>query len=300
MEAGVRAMSRPATTLLVAVWLSVSVGDAKADAPTADACATASDNAQPLRKAGHLGAAKRQLLVCVNKSCPAMVRDDCVSQLSEIEKAMPTVVFAAMDAEDRDLSAVQVRMDGEPLVDHLDGTSVPVDPGEHTFQFEVAGSVVVSRTVVLREGERDRRVVVSFTAPQRTTVPSARHGEPEAESATSPTLWPAYVAVGVGVLGLAAGVIFTVSAINQNSTLAGECTLPNSGCDPRYQPQLDILHKDQVLAGIGYGVAAVGAGLGTYLFVTSGSSSPKAQSRAPSMLVPRIGLGWLGVGGQFQ
>ena len=273
-----------------------------AETPTADGCATASDNAQPLRKAGKLRAAKQQLLICVNKTCPSMVRDDCASQLGEIQKAMPTVVFAATDADGHDLSDVHVQIDGNQLVDHLDGTAVAVDPGEHTFRFEAPRLPPTSKKLVLHETEKERRVAVSFVAPKGAPSSAAESSEPPlGEDAGAPSRWPAYVAFGVGGAGLVVGVIFTVSAVSQNSTLSGECTFPNGGCDPKYQPQLDALRTDQILAGVGYGVAVVGAGVGTYLLLTSGSPQSKAQAvRTPSLqLVPRVGLGWFGVGGRF-
>jgi microcompartment protein CcmK/EutM len=278
---------------------------ALANTPTADDCATASDNAQPLRKAGKLRATKQQLLVCVSKDCPSIVRDDCAAQLNDVNKAMPTVVFAATDSGGRDLSAVRVKMDGELLGERLDGIPFPVDPGTHEFRFEAAGFATVIKMLVVRETEKERRVPVSFIAHIQGT--SSGHDESAAspeqepgEGDSSPTRWPAYLALGAGAAGLVLGVTYTVFALNQNSTLAGECTLPNGGCDAKYQPQLDILHSDQIVAGIGYGVAVVGAGLGTYLLLTSGSSPPKAHAAPSVRVVPRVGLGWFGVGGQFQ
>ncbi|MGH7296183.1 MAG: hypothetical protein ACRELB_14675, partial [Polyangiaceae bacterium] len=268
---------------------------AQADTPTADACATASDNAQPLRRAGKLGAARDQLRICVKKGCPTIVRDDCASQLNEIDKVMPTVVFAATDAEGRDLSAVNVRMGDELLVDHLDGTPIAVDPGEHLFRFEAAGSPAAVKKLVLHEGEKERRVAVAFAAPS-TSSPYEVPGEHAEGAIEAPTRWPGYVALGLGVAGLAVGVIFTVSAVNQNSTLAGECT--NGGCDAKYQPQITLYDEDRVLAGIGYGVAIIGAGVGTYLLLASGSSPPRAQWSA-TQIEPRVGPGWLGIGGHF-
>jgi hypothetical protein len=288
--------------LLFASAAMLTVSSGRAEGPTADACATASDNAQPLRKAGKLRAAKQQLLICVTKSCPSIVRDDCAGQLGSIEKAMPTVVFVATDAKGGDLSAVHVSMDGQPLADHLDGTPLAVDPGEHMFRFDATGLPSVNKKVVLHETEKERRVALSFSLPSEGPAPAEGSSTPQSEeSAAAPTPWPAYVAFGIGGAGLVVGVIFTVSALMQNSLLAGECTLPNGGCDSQYQPQIDRLHTDQILAGVGYGIAVVGAGVGTYLLLTSGSSQQKANAvRAPSLqLVPRIGLGWFGVGGRF-
>jgi hypothetical protein len=48
-----------------------------------------------------------------------MVRDDCTRRLDELDKAQPTIVFEAKDGAGRDLTAVQVTVDGKPLVESL-------------------------------------------------------------------------------------------------------------------------------------------------------------------------------------
>ncbi len=137
---------RVSASLLALAFASAVTTMAQADGPSADACATASDNAQPLRKAGKLREAKRQLLVCVSKSCPSMVRDDCAAQLSDVEKAIPTVVFDAKDGRGDDLTSVVVSIDGSQLADHLDGSSLAVDPGRHHFIFKTMGAGCRLRT----------------------------------------------------------------------------------------------------------------------------------------------------------
>lgn len=294
-----QAVTLRSLVLVSLLGVTSTAASAHADAPSADACATASDNAQPLLKARKLRAAKQQLLICVSKSCPSMVRDDCASQLNGIEKAMPTIVFAATDAQGADLSAVIVKMDGQQLADHLDGTPLAVDPGEHEFRFETSGRSPVFKKLVVHETEKERRVALSFAAQE--APPSPSEGPTSDQSTSSPTPWVAYTALGIGAVGLIVGVIFTVSALNQNSTLSGECTLPNGGCAPQYQNQVNNLNTDQIVAGVGYGVALVGAGIGTYLLLTSGSStSPAPATTARAQVQPQIGLGWLGLGGQFQ
>jgi hypothetical protein len=150
-----------------------------AAAPTADQCASANEDAQPLRKGGKLRAAKEKLLVCVATSCPAPVRDDCTERLSELEKATPTIVFSVKDAAGADLTAVSVLSDDTMLADHLDGTALAVDPGKHVFTFKVTGGVSVQREWVVREGEKGRReslVITSSGASSAAPSPPASAG----------------------------------------------------------------------------------------------------------------------------
>jgi hypothetical protein len=284
------------TLLLAAIVLAGHT--ATAGEPTKQECVAANSSAQDLRAVGKLRAAREKLALCVSTSCPGPVREDCAQRLDEVNKAMPSLVFEAKDEAGNDLAAVRVTMDGVPLAGRLDGTSLAVDPGEHVFRFETNSFTPVEKRLVVHQTEKDRRVALSFR-PSSVPAPSG-NGSSDA-TGNSPPLWPEYLAFGVSGVGLVLGIIFTASALNQNSTLAGECTMPNGGCDPKYQSQIDALHQDQILATVGYGIAVVGAGIGTYLLLTSKASPPRGQAAGASgaRVVPRIGVAWLGVGGEF-
>ncbi|MGA3121299.1 MAG: hypothetical protein ABSF69_11080 [Polyangiaceae bacterium] len=130
--------------------------------PTVDECATADETAQALRKNGNLRAAKQQLAVCVNSACPAPVREDCADRATEVDKAMPTVLFDVKDSSGIGVTAVGVVMDDVALADHLDGTAFAVDPGKHRFTFTAANGVPVQKEVVVREGEKGQFVTAAF------------------------------------------------------------------------------------------------------------------------------------------
>ena len=72
-------------------------------APTKDECINANEAAQASRAAGRLRDAKAELTVCISKSCPGPVRDDCTEQLNELQKVLPTVVFAVRGAGGTDI-----------------------------------------------------------------------------------------------------------------------------------------------------------------------------------------------------
>src|SRR5882724_84046 len=112
---------------------------ARAADPTTADCIAANDGSISSRNDHNLRAARAQLLVCAASACPADVRTECTRRVAEVNAAMPTVVFAAKDQTGKDLAAVKVTMDGEPLADRLDGTALSVDPGEHSFVFDAEG-----------------------------------------------------------------------------------------------------------------------------------------------------------------
>jgi hypothetical protein len=98
-------------------------------------------------------------------------------------------------------------MDGESLVTKLDGKSVAVDPGKHTFRFETSGLPALTEVVLIKEGERARVVNVTFDSggpkakPSNTSPPpiTTQEAPPQGHSALP------WVVVGVGGALVVAG-----------------------------------------------------------------------------------------------
>src|SRR5207237_6419559 len=63
--------------------------------------------------------------------------------------------------------------DDRPIRDRLDGTAIEVDPGEHLIHFETDGKPPVDKTVVVREGEKNRVIDVVLGTPPPPTPLSA-------------------------------------------------------------------------------------------------------------------------------
>jgi hypothetical protein len=212
-----------------------------AAAPTPRDCAAASEDALALKKQDKLGAAKDRLLVCTDAACPAEVREECSRRMSEVTASIPSVVFDVKDASGSDVSAVRVTMDGALLVDHLGAAAVPIDPGEHTFKFEVAGQPPVEKKFVVREGEKNRHLEVAIgggvaAAPvpaggaALTAVPLPSPSTPDQAEGSS---WStqktfAIVTAGVGVLGVGLGAVFGANAMSKWSDAKNQC---GTGCD---------------------------------------------------------------------
>src|SRR5690242_7791136 len=93
----------------------------EASATEVQACLASSEKGQRARANGKLREARESFLVCGNESCPAIVRRDCAQWTSELTTALPTIVFGAKDKSGRDLFDVTVSMDGEQVVQKLDG-----------------------------------------------------------------------------------------------------------------------------------------------------------------------------------
>ncbi|HEY4157565.1 MAG TPA: hypothetical protein VGM29_05685 [Polyangiaceae bacterium] len=132
---------------------------ARAEAtPSKDECIDANEAAQQFKKTGALGAARAKLAVCLDEQCPGPVRHDCVELMQAVTAAMPTVVLDASDAHGATLRDVHVTVDGQPLLDHLDGSAIELDPGEHSFKFEAPGQPIDTETVQIVAGQKAQRV----------------------------------------------------------------------------------------------------------------------------------------------
>jgi hypothetical protein len=127
-------------------------------------CIAANESAQDHRTTGKLRRARALLASCESTSCPSAIRQDCARRLDDVDRAMPTIVFSVRDDQGNDVSAVTVAMDGEVLTDRLDGRALAVDLGEHTFRFSSAAGAVTTKTLVVREGEKDRRELIPLSA----------------------------------------------------------------------------------------------------------------------------------------
>jgi hypothetical protein len=140
--------------------------DARAADPTTADCLAANNSAIDLRNDHKLRAARNQLLVCAASSCPADIRKECLRKVDEINAQIPTVTFEAKEAASgKDLAAVKVTLDGQPLADRLEGTALSVDPGEHIFTFETEGQAPVTKQLVIIEAQKDRRETIVLGTP---------------------------------------------------------------------------------------------------------------------------------------
>ena len=257
------------------------------------ACVKASEQAQSLKDEGKLKRARDQLLICARDVCPSVVKKDCVQGLAEVDGSMPSVVMSAKDARGRDLSAVKVSIDGVPLTDRLDGKPQPIDPGEHLFRFELAGSAPTEEKVVIRTGEKNRAVSIQF--------PLAEGAPPAAETpAPAPTERPAakppiagYVIGGIGVVALGGFAIFGISGKNAVSDMRDGPTKCAPTCD---QSRVDSARTKLVLADVSLGIGVVAIGVATYLILTN-----KAPETAPAAaMLPKFDFRALPGGGVAQ
>jgi hypothetical protein len=209
-------------------------------------CADAAVDGQKLRQAGRLREAGARFSECAAERCRADIVNDCTSWLRQVDEATPSIVVAARDGRGGDLLDVRVAIDGQ-VVGGDRARAIPLDPGRHVVVFERAGARPQNVVVVLREGEKLREVVATFSQPASTAAPApdrgVRRGLPAA----------AYVGGAVAVAGFAVfGTFGAVGAVDHGSSSCG------GGCAP---DDAERVRRELLIAdvGLGVGLAALAA-----------------------------------------
>ena len=129
--------------LAATAWI-VATSAARADEKVA--CVTAAESAQQQRSEGKLRDARLSLHLCARDVCPALVRNDCTQWLTEIEASLPTIVLRATGARGQDITDIKVSLDGQALVEKVDGLPIEVDPGPHVLTAVRPGSKPVRKS----------------------------------------------------------------------------------------------------------------------------------------------------------
>ena len=258
---------------------SLVTGAASADDAKAE-CVAAHADSQKLRTESKLKEASEKLLVCSRPECPGAVRSECAKWLSEVQGDLPSLVVVATDANGNDVADVKVSVDGAVAASELSGQPLLVNPGPHTLRFEREGANPIERKLVLRVGERNRRVEVQFTpglAGNGETPPT--QGETPAQGDTSPSSsggkipTATWILGGVGVVGLASFTFFALDGKKKEDDLAS-CK-PNCAHDDVQKARTSYLIGD-ISLGVGV-VALAGA---AYFYFSSSSSAEKSASRS--------------------
>jgi hypothetical protein len=244
-------------------------------------CIDAHTAGQTARNEGHLRRAAQLFTDCgADAKCPLQVRMDCSKFLDQNNKSLPTVIFAVVDSDGKDIMDVKVFSDAEQVATSLNCRAVELDPGPHHLRFVLPEGRELTEDVLIREGEKQRLVRVSAgsTTPSLAPPDSASPSPPipapaipfHAEAAP-PALRPsgrppvgAWIAGGGAVLALATGVTLGLVGAGKQDQL--EQCRPN--CPNSKRATYDNAKAIFLGADISFGVAAVATGVATWLFLS--------------------------------
>jgi len=241
---------------------------AHAAEPNTNQCLAASDASLKAGNEHKLRAERQELLICAASSCPGEIRKECARRVEEVNASIPTLVFQAKDPSGADLSAVKVTMDGDVLVEQLNGTALAVDPGEHAFTFETAGQPTIEKQLVVHEGEKERREAIQFGAPTGDDVNHPTESAASGGHKTQKII--AVVVAGVGVVGLGLGGTFGVMAMSRKDDAHKMC--PDACKDAEGQQAWKDAKTAGTISTAGFIAGGVLLATGAVLWFTAGPS----------------------------
>lgn len=233
-----------------------------------DKCYASYESAQQLRNKGELVAARDELRVCADPSCPAAVTTDCGPWLAAVEGSIPTVTFVVKDEKGGDLEDVSVKMDGKEIVTKLDGKAVPLNPGVHTFTFSSANRLTDEKKVTVHEGEKARTIDVTLMPTGDGSSSSSGAGGTKRKNLVAPFA----VTAGLGVVGLGLWGVFGGLGLAAKSDAESTCA-PNCTDDDISGIKTDFLVAD-VSMGVGLASLASAAIVGIVWATGSTSCDP--------------------------
>lgn len=238
---------------------------ARAQADDTKACLAAYDSGQRHRKAGDLVRARDALFRCAVAACPEIVRSDCVEWSAELERQVPTVVVSARYSDGTDIARARVSVDGAVVSERLDGTPLPLNPGERVIAIDVDGRSETQRLIV-NQGEKARLVRFELERASRAQPASAPPDRVEQEaSGPGPLPW---VLAGTSLVAAAGFGYFAIKGTRDLRALRDDCA---PGCS---QAELDGVKRDLLIADILLGVSVLSGSAAAVLFVV-GTPDPE-------------------------
>jgi hypothetical protein len=218
--------------LLTSLFFSAALGGQALADDKAD-CLAAASKGQTQRDAHALVEARDQFRLCARAQCPAVVQASCIEWLEVTERSLPTIVLSAKEGAGADLIDVKASIDGVVVATRLEGKAIDVNPGLHSFRFELGSGKEVAEDVVIKEGEKDHAVVAIFPAAPPPIVTPARAPSP-ALAASPPPAPPgrdrgslrakgAVALAGAGALAAGLGAYFGAEALSKNGEARPYC-----------------------------------------------------------------------------
>lgn len=205
-------------------------------------------------------------------------------QASALEKKLSRVVFEVNDPP----PGVTLSLDGNEVGRAAWGTPVPVDPGEHELALSAPGKQKHTMSVTVKDGPSEQTVSLPALAdeasrpgdpaapakPAKESTPR-RHAEGAADAGGSNTL--AWVALGVGVVGVGVGSYFGVQTFSKQSDSEDHCD--GTSCDQTGVDLRDEAKGTATISTVAFGVGLAGVAVGTVLLLTAGGSKEQTALR---------------------
>lgn len=208
----------------------------------------------------------------------------------------------------------RVSIDGSDVTGEL-GKPIRAEPGPLVITATAPGGLEKSENAMVKAGQSSS-VTLAFgwsgksdealaEAPEdESEAPPPPEKKPESKQPANTTRTLAWVAGGVGVVGITAFAVFGSMSASKFKQLEGDC--PQNHCDPRLEDDKNTGKTWQTVANVGLIVGAVGLGAAITLFAIGGpreaahADSHAAHGDKPAQAKLELGLGRVALSGSFQ
>ncbi len=233
---------------------------------------------------------------------------DAQAAATEEEAALaPRVPTLKVDVAGADGKDVDVTLDGAPLPAALIGMAGPINPGSHTLRAKSPRAVSEPVTVTIAEGAK-QTATLTLTPLSATAAEPAETSAAATSSSTDDSRAPSsrsglraggWMAMGIGVAGVAVGTVFVVKNHQDRNDANAICA--SHGCPESRRADVvsfdDGANSSATLAWVSYGVGAAGLVTGTALLLMS-HGRPAATPQT-GQVIPWVGMRSAGLGVTF-
>lgn len=219
---------------------------------------------------------------------------DAEREETELEPRVPKVTILVVGPGAR-AANLKVTVDREAVQPALIGVEMPINPGKHVLQADAQGATSAPVDFSLQEAEKksvELRVELATSAPVKTEPePGPRVFVPDQAEPVRP--WQrttAFVAGGIGIAGLATGMITGLMASSKHSKAEQQC--PEHRCveGSTGEDALNSFRSLRTVSTVGYVVGAVGVAAGVTLYFTAPAPASKRGALGVFMNVGSAGI----------
>ena len=238
--------------------------------------------------------------------------DEIKNELRDIDGVLGFITIELSHAP----PGTRVSIDDSDVTSQL-GKPIRAEPGPLVVTATAPGGVEKSENAMVKAGQSSS-VTLSFGWSSKSDEALADAREDEDEPPPPPKKQPepdskqpantkrtlAWVAGGVGVVGISAFAVFGSLSASKFKQLAGDC--PDNHCDPSLEDDKNAGKTFQTVANVGLVVGAVGLGAAITLFAIGGprdaahGDKHAAHGEKPAQAKLELGLGRVALSGSFQ